>query len=198
MMRLLASEAKIRGNLIRSGFLSEMQISLLHDAVGEIYEAPLYIEASAEVKILDLRSQARKMKKQNGVQIIFVDYLTLVQAENKSIPRHEQIAEISRSLKALARELDMPIVVLSQVKRETEGKKPTLADLRESGSIEQDADLVMFLHRERMGEDGGGREMPSAIDTELIVAKQRNGPIGEINLMFRPSYTRFESKSNED
>ena len=112
------------------------------------------------------------MQKQNGVQIIFIDYLTLVQAENKTIPRHEQIAEISRSLKALARELDMPIVVLSQVKRETEGKKPTLADLRESGSIEQDADLVMFLHRERMGDDSS-REMPAVIDTELIVAKQR-------------------------
>ena len=198
MMRLLASEARIRSNLIRSGFLSEMQISQLHDAVGEIYEAPLYIEASPEVKILDLRSQARKMKKQNGVQIIFVDYLTLIQAENKSIPRHEQIAEISRSLKALARELDMPIIVLSQVKRETEGKKPTLADLRESGSIEQDADLVMFLHRDRMGEDSGNREMPSVIDTELIVAKQRNGPIGEIGVIFRPSFTRFESKSNEE
>ena len=198
MMRLLASEARIRSNLIRSGFLSEMQISQLHDAVGEIYEAPLYIEASPEVKILDLRSQARKMQKQNGVQIIFIDYLTLIQAENKTIPRHEQIAEISRSLKALARELDMPIVVLSQVKRETEGKKPTLADLRESGSIEQDADLVMFLHRDRMGDDSGNREMPAVIDTELIVAKQRNGPIGEINVIFRPSYTRFESKSNQE
>ena len=197
MMRLLASEARIRSNLIRSGFLSEMQISKLHDAVGEIYEAPLYIEASPEVKILDLRSQARKMQKQNGVQIIFIDYLTLIQAENKTIPRHEQIAEISRSLKALARELDMPIVVLSQVKRETEGKKPSLADLRESGSIEQDADLVMFLHRERMGDDSS-REMPAVIDTELIVAKQRNGPIGEINVMFRPSFTRFESKSSEE
>ncbi len=198
MMRLLASEARIRSNLIRSGFLSEMQISQLHDAVGEIYEAPLYIEASPEVKILDLRSQARKMQKQNGVQIIFIDYLTLIQAENKTIPRHEQIAEISRSLKALARELEMPIVVLSQVKRETEGKKPTLADLRESGSIEQDADLVMFLHRDRMGDDSGNREMPAVIDTELIVAKQRNGPIGEINVIFRPSYTRFESKSNQE
>lgn len=198
MMRLLASEARIRSNLIRSGFLSEMQISQIHDAVGEIYEAPLYIEASPEVKILDLRAQARKMIKQNDVKIIFIDYLTLVSAENKSIPRHEQIAEISRSLKALARELDIPVVVLSQVKRETEGKKPNLADLRESGSIEQDADLVMFLHRDRMGEDGGNREMPSVIDTELIIAKQRNGPIGEINIIFRPSYTRFESKSNDD
>ncbi len=90
------------------------------------------------------------MQKQNGVKIIFIDYLTLVQAENKSIPRHEQIAEISRSLKALARELEMPVLFFP-VKRETEGKKPNLADLRESGSIEQDADLVMFLHRDRMG-----------------------------------------------
>ncbi len=197
MQRLIASEAKIRSNLIRSGFLSEMQISQIHDAVGEFYEAPLYIEASSEVKILDLRAQARKMIRQNGVRIIFIDYLTLVQAENKSIPRHEQIAEISRSLKSLARELDIPVVVLSQVKRETEGKKPTLADLRESGSIEQDADLVMFLHRDRNGEENRG-EMPAAIETELIVAKQRNGPIGDVKLVFVPRYTRFESKSSEE
>jgi replicative DNA helicase len=131
------------------------------------------------------------------VRIIFIDYLTLVQAENRTIPRHEQIAEISRSLKALARELDIPVVVLSQVKRETEGKKPTLADLRESGSIEQDADLVMFLHRDRAGEEGKP-DSTGAIETELIVAKQRNGPIGEIKIIFVPRYTRFESKSSED
>ncbi|MCP5514242.1 MAG: replicative DNA helicase [Spirochaetales bacterium] len=198
MQRLISSEARIRSDAIRSGFLSELQISQIHQAAGEVYEAPLYISSTSDLKILDLRAQARKMIRQNGVKIIFVDYLTLVQAENRTIPRHEQIAEISRSLKALARELDIPVVVLSQVKRETEGKKPTLADLRESGSIEQDADLVMFLHRERSGGDEYKTDGTGAIETELIVAKQRNGPIGDLKIVFIPKYTRFESKSEDD
>lgn len=196
MQRLISSEARIASNLIRAGMLSDVQISKIHDAVGEIYEAPFYLTSVSDLKILDLRALARKMIRQHDVKIIFIDYLTLIQAENKTIPRHEQIAEISRSLKALARELDIPIVVLSQVKRETEGKKPTLADLRESGSIEQDADLVIFLHRERAGDDSKP-DNSGAIETELIIAKQRNGPIGEIKMVFIPKYTKFESK-NED
>ncbi len=196
MQRLISSEARIASNMIRAGMLSELQISKIHDAVGEIYEAPLYLTSASDLKILDLRALARKMIRQHGVKIIFIDYLTLIQAENRTIPRHEQIAEISRSLKALARELDIPIVVLSQVKRETEGKKPTLADLRESGSIEQDADLVIFLHRERSGDDSKP-DNAGAIETELLVAKQRNGPIGDIKVVFIPKYTRFESR-NED
>ena len=121
------------------------------------------------------------MKSNHAVEIIFIDYLTLISSENHDLPRHEQIAEISRSLKALARELDLPVVALSQVRRETEGKLPNLADLRESGSIEQDADVVMFLHRER-----GTDENLNDTETDLIVAKQRNGPVGKINLAFIP------------
>ncbi|MCL2792255.1 MAG: replicative DNA helicase [Spirochaetaceae bacterium] len=196
MERLISSEARIASNLIRAGMLSELQISKIHDAVGDIYEAPLYLTSVSDLKILDLRALARKMIRQHGVKVIFVDYLTLIQAENRTIPRHEQIAEISRSLKALARELDIPVVVLSQVKRETEGKKPTLADLRESGSIEQDADLVVFLHRERNKDDDAKPDNTGAIDTEVIIAKQRNGPIGEIQMVFIPKYTRFESKND--
>jgi len=199
MQRLISSEARVSSEIIRSGVTSELQMSKIHDAAGDIYEAPLYLTSVSDLKILDLRALSRKMIRQHGVKIIFVDYLTLIQAENKTIPRHEQIAEISRSLKALARELDIPIVTLSQVKRETEGKSPTLADLRESGSIEQDADLVIFLHREKNKDDEDAKpDYTGGIDTKVIIAKQRNGPIGEIQMIFIPKYTRFESKDKSE
>jgi replicative DNA helicase len=132
------------------------------------------------------------MRHQFNVSIIFIDYLTLITSENRDLARHEQIAEISRSLKALARELDIPVVALSQVRRESEGKQPNLADLRESGSIEQDADVVIFLHRERLAADGQ-EELPRNIETDLIVAKQRNGPVGSMKIAFIPEYTKFEN-----
>jgi replicative DNA helicase len=135
---------------------------------------------------------ARRLRAEKDVRVIFVDYLTLITHENAELPRWEQIASISRSLKALARELRIPIIALSQLKREAEGKQPTLADLRESGSIEQDADLILFLHRER--ESNKTREERSEIiETELIIAKQRNGPVGKVEVAFIPKYTRFES-----
>ncbi len=120
----------------------------------------------------------------------------MISSENYQIPRHEQIAEISRSLKSLARELDIPVVALSQVKRDAEGKKPSLADIRESGSIEQDADLVMFLHRERESEKKSGDDQSKqVIKTELIIAKQRNGPVGTVDIAFHPRFTRFDNYS---
>jgi replicative DNA helicase len=131
------------------------------------------------------------MRHQFNVSIIFIDYITLITAENRELARHEQIAEISRSLKALARELDIPVVALSQVRRESEGKQPTLADLRESGSIEQDADVVIFLHRER--QPGAMEGEARNLETELIVAKQRNGPVGSLKIAFIPDYTKFEN-----
>ena len=123
------------------------------------------------------------MKSNQNVKIIFIDYLTLIGSENRDLPRHEQIAEVSRSLKSLARELAIPVVALSQVRRETEGKRPALADLRESGSIEQDADVVIFIHTEDM----------KAEEREIIVAKQRNGPVDDLRLAFIPRYTKFEA-----
>lgn len=128
----------------------------------------------------------------HDIQVLFIDYLTLITHENSDLPRWEQISSISRSLKALARELRIPVVALSQLKREAEGKQPSMADLRESGSIEQDADVIMFLHREREIDKRQDERSPY-IPTELIVAKQRNGPVGMVNLMFLPTYTRFES-----
>jgi replicative DNA helicase len=192
MQRMLASEARIRSNSLRSGFLKPSDFHKLTEAASKIYEAPLYIEDTPSLRLLDLRALARRMRHQFNVSIIFIDYLTLITSENRELARHEQIAEISRSLKALARELDIPVVALSQVRRETEGKQPNLADLRESGSIEQDADVVIFLHRERFSTDNQ-EEMPRNIETDLIVAKQRNGPVGSLKIAFIPEYTKFEN-----
>jgi replicative DNA helicase len=150
------------------------------------------------MKLLDLRAQARRLRAQQKVEIIFIDYLTLISSDNYNLPRHEQIAEISRSLKSLARELNIPIVALSQVRRDAEGKRPNLSDIRESGSIEQDADVVMFLHREReTDKKPNEQEDPDKANTELIIAKQRNGPVGTVGITFRPHITKFEPFTRE-
>jgi len=192
MQRMVASEARIASEKIRTGLMKHSDFQSLIDAAGRIYDAPLYIIDMPNMKLLDLRTLARRLRTEKDVRIIFVDYLTLVTHENTELPRWEQIASISRSLKALARELRIPVVALSQLKREAEGKQPTLADLRESGSIEQDADLILFLHRDReLGRSQEERSLP--IETELIVAKQRNGPTGTSRILFLPAFTRFES-----
>jgi replicative DNA helicase len=197
MMRLLAIDARINSNNLRTGLLSKTDFRKLAESAGRIYEAPFYIEDTPNISLLDLRSMARKMKAKFNVRIIFIDYIGLINPEDKSTPRHEQMAEVSRSLKALARELDLPIVVLSQVGRQTEGTEPKLSDLRESGAIEQDADVVMFLHRDRIvdkdtqGDDNG-------IRTKVIVAKQRNGPTDTVEVMFIPRYTRFEQLTHQN
>ena len=196
MQRLVSSEARINSSHLRSGMLKNSDFSKLTGAASRIYEAPLFIDDTPNMKLLQIRSTARRMKAQEDVKIIFIDYIGLIEPENKGkTPRHEQIGEISRSLKALARELEIPIVCLSQVGRQAEGEPPKLSDLRESGSIEQDADVVMFLHRDRMGSDDEGQD--AGRKTELIVAKQRNGPVGKVDLVFVPQYTRFESFSRE-
>ncbi|MFN2312130.1 MAG: replicative DNA helicase [Spirochaetia bacterium] len=192
MQRLIASEARISSQTIRTGMLRASDFKSLTDAAGLIYDAPLWINDTPNISLLDLRAQARRMRSQEDVKIIFVDYLTLVTPEDTRIPRHEQIAAISRSLKALARELQIPIVALSQVSRDSEGKRPTLASIRESGSIEQDADVVLFLHRERGIEHENTDDM-NLVETELIIAKQRNGPVGTVKIAFVPRYTRFEA-----
>ncbi|MBN1410344.1 MAG: replicative DNA helicase [Spirochaetales bacterium] len=196
MQRMLTSEARINAIKIRTGLLRPSDFHNLTEAAARIYEAQLFIEDSPGLKLLDLRALARRMVSREKVAIIFIDYLTLITSENKDLPRHEQIAEISRSLKALARELKIPIVVLSQVRRDAEGKQPNMADLRESGSIEQDADVVMFIHRDRKT-DQSTEDAPNISPTELIVAKQRNGPVGTIDLVFIPQYTRFELKAQD-
>lgn len=182
MQRMLSMEARLDSQRMRTGMLSPADFGRITEACGRLYEAPLFISDSPDLKLLDLRAQARRMKSHQDVKIIFIDYITLIGSENRELPRHEQIAEVSRSLKALARELAIPVIALSQVRRETEGKKPTLADLRESGSIEQDADVVIFLHTEDL----------KAEVREVNIAKQRNGPVGDFKLAFLAKYTKFE------
>ena len=182
MQRLLSMEARLDSQRMRTGMLSPADFSRITEACGRLYEAPLFISDSPDLKLLDLRAQARRMKSNQDVKIIFVDYITLIGSENRDLPRHEQIAEVSRSLKSLAREINIPVIALSQVRRETEGKRPSLADLRESGSIEQDADVVIFIHTEDL----------KAEIREIAVAKQRNGPVGDLQLAFLARYTKFE------
>ncbi|MBN2511189.1 MAG: replicative DNA helicase [Spirochaetales bacterium] len=194
MQRLVAAEARINSEKLRTGMLKPSDFHNLTEAAGRIYEAPLFIDDTPNMKLLDLRAQARRMKSQQNIRALFVDYIGLIEPESKgNTPRYEQVGEISRSLKSLARELEIPVICLSQVGRQVEGKAPTLADLRESGSIEQDADVVLFLHRDR-GERDGTKDVNN-IETELICAKQRNGPVGTIKLAFIPRFTKFENLS---
>jgi replicative DNA helicase len=195
--RLISSEARVDGKNLRSGYLSSDDFRKIINVSGKINDSPFYIVDMPNMKLLDLRSQARKLRAQEKVEIIFVDYLGLIGHENNSLPRHEQISEISRSLKSLARELKIPVVVLCQLNREMEragqGQPPTLANLRDSGSIEQDADLVLFLHK-RFKPKKDGEEEPSSLEgypTELIIAKQRNGPVGVIDLVLQSRYALF-------
>jgi replicative DNA helicase len=196
MQRLLSQEARLNGEKIRTGTLKIEHFQRLQDAAGRIYVAPLWIDDTPNMKLLELRSTARRLRAQNKVEIIFIDYIGLIQNENSNLPRHEQIGEVSRSLKSLARELKIPIVVLSQVGRQSEGNRPTLADLRDSGSIEQDADVIMFLHRERVETNAEG-EKPLTIPTQLLLSKQRNGPTGTAKIVFVPRYTKFENPAEE-
>lgn len=190
--RILASEARVDASRLRSGLMKPTDIFKLMESASVIYDARLFLVDVPNLKLLDLRTLARRMMREQQLDIIFIDYITLISHENQDLPRWEQISSISRSLKSLARELKIPIVVLSQLKREAEGKSPSMAEIRESGSIEQDADVIMFLHRSREL-DKKSNERSSVIPTELILAKQRNGPVGLIQLQFLPSITRFES-----
>lgn len=198
MQRLLAGEARVNSHKMQNGFLSELDISKIGSASEFFYDFPMFICDTPNMRLIDLRTEARKLKAKEKVDIIFIDYIGLITSENRELARHEQVAEISRSLKQLARELKIPIVVLAQVRREVKDDKPTLSDLRESGSIEQDADLVMFLHSSKKEGDGESEQgASSGREMDVIIAKNRNGPIGEIKLMFLPAYTRFEPMSKE-
>ena len=197
MQRLLAGEARVNSHRIQSGFLSDREFTKLGVAGDVIYESPMFICDTPNMRLIDLRTEARKLRAKEKIEIIFIDYIGLISSDNKDLPRHEQVAEISRSLKQLARELKIPVIVLAQVKREVKEDKPSLSDLRESGSIEQDADLVLFLHDSKKKDDNGDQDVSAGKEVDIIIAKNRNGPIGEVKLMFLPAYTRFEPISKE-
>ena len=190
-MRLLAQEARVPMQKIRSGMLKIDDVKRIQDAAGRWFDAPLYVVDTPNMRLLELRAAARRMVVNFGVKVIFLDYIGLVTTEDPKKQVFEQVSEISKSLKALARELSVPIVALCQVARDAEGQEPNLAQLRGSGSIEQDADVVMFLHRDRL------KEEVTAQEGKIILAKQRNGATGDIPIMFLPAYSKFESKAEE-
>ncbi len=183
--RMLCSEAKVDMQRLKTGYLRDEDFSKITEAYSELYEAPIYIDDSPDVTLTDIRTKSRRLKIESKVGIIFVDYLQLIRSEQRVENRVLEISQITRGLKNLARELNIPIVVLSQLSRaveKREDKKPMLSDLRESGSIEQDADVVIFLHIP----DEAERER-----VEVLVAKQRNGPQGQCRLLFQSEYTKF-------
>ncbi len=198
--RLLSSEARVNAHLLRTGRLPEDEWKNLSRVVGRLAEAKIFIDDTPALPILELRAKCRRLKVEHGIGLIIVDYLQLVQGPKNSESREREISFISRSLKALAKELDTPVIALSQLNRSLESrsdKRPVLADLRESGAIEQDADVVMFVHRpETYGivemKDEDGNIMPTEGMAEIMVSKQRNGPTGLVRLAFAKEYAGFE------
>ena len=196
VMRLLCSEARVDSNRLRTGYVKSSEYAELALVAGYLAEAPIYIDDSASTSTMELRAKARRLKAEADVGMILVDYLQLVTVKERVENRQQQISLISRSLKALAKELEIPVVALSQLSRAVESrggdKRPMLSDLRESGSIEQDADMVLFLFRPEIYE---GEDSDAAGTAELIIGKQRNGPVGTVKLAFIKEYTRFEPLS---
>jgi replicative DNA helicase len=200
IIRMLSSEARVNAHQLRTGKLPEENWQRLSRNVGRLYEAKIFIDDSASLGILELRAKARRLKAEHNIGLVIVDYLQLVQGPKSSESREREISMISRSLKALAKELNVPVMALSQLNRAVESRtdrRPMLADLRESGAIEQDADVVMFVHRpETYGitevKDDDGTLIPTEGIAEIIIGKQRNGPTGIARLAFRKEYAGFE------
>jgi replicative DNA helicase len=202
VLRMLCSRSRVNLRNVREGFLAERDFPKLTGAAGKLASAPLFIDDSAGLSILQLRAKARRLALQHGIKLFVIDYLQLLHSTSRRADnRQQEIADISGGLKALAKELNVPVVVLSQLNREPEkregGAKPRLSDLRESGAIEQDADVVGLLYKpgKSGGEDDDGNvsEEQDAEKVNLLIAKQRNGPTGDVELTFLRSYTRFES-----
>ncbi|HAL45854.1 MAG TPA: replicative DNA helicase [Phycisphaerales bacterium] len=195
--RMLCSRGMIDSQLVRKGMVNDSQYQELVHAASELSEKPIYVDDSPGITPLELRGKARRLRSRFGIKAVFIDYLQLMTMGGSVESRQQEVSEISRYLKALARELEMPVVVLSQLNRATEGRdghRPRMSDLRESGSIEQDADVIMLLHRE----DYYHRGEPDYEETssaEVIIAKQRNGPTDTVELSFNGSHTRFGNKA---
>jgi replicative DNA helicase len=209
VMRMLCSLARVNGRSIRDGFLAEADMRKLTGAASKMAKAPLYIDDTPGLSILQLRARARRMWQQHGIKVFIIDYLQLLHSSAKKAQdnRQQEIADISNGVKALAKELKCPVIVLSQLNRELEkdkSRKPRLSDLRESGAIEQDADVVALLYKPSTDDDEDAsteRKPQDIIPVNLLIAKQRNGPTGDVNLSFHKGLTRFESAakiSDED
>ena len=207
VLRMLCSRSRVNLRNVREGFLAERDFPKLTGAAGKLAGSPLFIDDSSGLSILQLRAKARRMHQQYQIKLFVIDYLQLLHSTaRRAENRQQEIADISSGIKALAKELDVPIIVLSQLNRELErekNRKPRMSDLRESGAIEQDADLVGLLYKPNAeDEDNAAGPVPEeAVAVNLLIAKQRNGPTGDVNLTFLRSYTRFESAakvSDED
>ncbi|MBI5167753.1 MAG: replicative DNA helicase [candidate division NC10 bacterium] len=200
VQRMLCSEARVDSHKLRTGYLADRDWPKLTNAAGRLSEALIFVDDTPGISVLEMRAKTRRLKLEHGLNLVIVDYLQLVQGRGRVESRQQEISEISRALKAMAKELHVPVVALSQLSRAVEARedrRPRLSDLRESGAIEQDADLVAFIYRpgfykkvEDVEEGHGGREEDRT--AEIIIGKQRNGPTGTIKLAFLREYTRFE------
>ena len=198
VLRMLCSRAKVSSHKLRTGYIGERGWESLVEAAAKLSEANIYIDDAANLTVMEMRARARRLKKEAGLGLIIVDYLQLMQGHNQRDSRQQEISEISRALKGLAKEMNVPLIALSQLSRAVEtrdkkDKRPILSDLRESGAIEQDGDVIGFIYRPEMynPEDEPGR-------AELIIRKQRNGPIGTVRLAFLKDFTRFENLAREE
>lgn len=192
VQRLLCSHAKIDAHKVRTGFLSPSDWPKLTAAAGKLSEAPLYIDDSPGISVMELRAKARRLKAHHDIKLVILDYMQLMRGAAGVENRQQEISDISRSLKALARELNVPLIAISQLSRAVESRndhKPQLSDLRESGAIEQDADVVVLIMREEYYNPTPDNQGIA----EIIIAKQRNGPVGSVKLAFLKEYTRFEN-----
>ncbi len=193
-LRMLCAEASVDSMRLRSGFFNDEEWQALTEAAGVLSDAPIFIDDSPSISAMEIRAKARRLKMDKGLGLIIIDYLQLMQARRLSERRDLEVSEISRALKALAKELDLPVIALSQLNRMLEqrsDKRPQLSDLRESGALEQDADVVAFIYRDEVYNKD--EDNPRRGTAEILLKKQRNGPTGEVNLAFLKAYTRFET-----
>ncbi len=207
VLRLISSESGVNLSQVRLGLHTETEERRIMNAIGLLSEAPIYIDDSPRLQVVEMRSKARRLYYEHGVNLIIVDHLGLMQGEGRGENRVQEISYISRSLKALARELNVPVIAVSQLSRASEWRashKPQLSDLRDSGSIEQDADVVVFIYRddyyatrEEWEVQHPDKDYPEGI-ADIIIAKHRNGPVGQINLRFIPRLAKFENIANQE
>jgi replicative DNA helicase len=202
VQRMLCSKAKVDSHKLRTGYLSDADWPLLTTAAGSLSEAPVFIDDTPGCSLLEMRAKARRLKAEQGLGLVIIDYLQLISGRGRAESRQQEISEISRSLKAMAKELNVPVVALSQLSRAVESRqppRPQLSDLRESGAIEQDADVVTFLYRQAFYRARKEDDLDEHEDntTEVIIGKQRNGPTGTVYLTFLREYTRFEDQERQ-
>jgi replicative DNA helicase len=202
VQRMLCAEARVDSQAVRRGTLRDPDFTRLARAAGILQSCPVWIDDSPALTLLEMRSKARRLKVENDVRLIVVDYLQLMRSPEYAENRVQEVSDISRSLKGLARELKIPVIALSQLSRASEQRggerRPILSDLRDSGAIEQDADVVIFIHRPEMyqKEDSEGNSLEGT--AEVLVGKHRNGPTGLVNLYFHKQFTRFDNRTERE